>query len=107
VSFDVSQWFHETITVAAFDAVSGGDDTFAASSTLSARVEQRTGIVVTADGTEAAYTHRIATTTEIVPGSRVWLPGANTGDTNEAMRAIASKYSVFLGGAVGYYLTFF
>jgi len=105
---NLSHLMIDTITVAEVSGAStSGDPTFGAQSTLKARVEEEVGIVATADGEQTTYTHKIATETQIGVNARVWLPGANTGDNNAAMRPLVSRTAQTLSGGYRYYETYF
>ncbi len=104
---DVTAYFNDTITVARQTGITAGDPTFGAQTTMKARVERKRGTTFRSDGTETAYDHKVATTSELFLNDRVWLPGANTADANAAVRPINSRFADWLTGRTGYYLTYF
>jgi len=61
----------DSIKVAAQSGMSGGNPTFAASTTVKARVQEGRD----RSAPEIAHTHTIHTLTEIAASSRIWLPG--------------------------------
>lgn len=103
---DFTSWLVDTITVAAPSGVSNyGDPTFGASSTLAARVQSKRQIIKARDGEEIISDHVIYTANAIAPDSRVWLPGDDTGDANEARRVLATYETHDKPGAVVLYKT--
>ena len=82
----------DTVTIATPNGRSNaGDPSFAAQTTVAARVELDTRIVEGADGSTTESTHVVLTLAEVKKGSRIWLPGDNTADNKVAKRAISIK----------------
>jgi hypothetical protein len=63
-------------------------------------------LVTSTDGIQLATNYVIATETEIALDSRVWLPGADTGDVNEAQRAVRGDWARALDGGYRWFQTF-
>lgn len=94
-----SHLLNDTVTYATEASVSNyGDPTFAAQATVAARVEFDSRIVTGSDGTTIEATHVILTLTELPKGTRVWLPGDSTVDTNAAKRVVFVKQASTPGG---------
>jgi hypothetical protein len=66
-----------------------GDPTYGAQSTIKARVEHVTKLVMNADGNEQAAHSRLISESEILLTDRVWLPGDDTAEVNESKQPIA------------------
>lgn len=79
----------KTVTVAKQTAVStSGDPTFGTQTTLKARHEKTTKVVLSTDGAERRADDVIITESVIDETDRVWLPGDDTGDNNAARRPL-------------------
>jgi hypothetical protein len=85
----LSSWshiFNATITYALRSGVDAhGDPTYAAQATADARVEHVTRLDRAAAGELWISYDKVATDADIAIGSRVWLPGAATGDNNASL----------------------
>jgi hypothetical protein len=75
-----------TITYALRNGVNAsGSPTFAAQATCAALVEQHISRAEVGKGIEWKTYNHVATETELPNGTRVWLPGASTGDNNASV----------------------
>ncbi len=88
-------WMHLLTQTVTYSLETGrttsGDPVFGAQATAQALVQASSELVVGADGTERRAKHR-AVVSELIPeGSKVWLPGDNTGSTEAGRRVIASQ----------------
>lgn len=66
-----------------------GDPTFGTQTTIKARVEHRSKLIMKADGNEQMAESRLISESEILLTDRVWLPGDNTAVVNESKQPIA------------------
>lgn len=98
---NLSHWFVDTVTIARSTGVgSAGDPSFAAQTTIKARVEYGGTIVASQSGEEIRSDVSIASHEEIKNTDRIWLPGANTADTGESRRPIQVKRAKLPGDAL-------
>jgi hypothetical protein len=96
---NVSHLLTDTVTVKAPSTVDNyGDVSFGASSTIKARVEKKQKLHRDDAGNEVATNHVILTETEITQGSRVWLPGSDTTDDNDALVPLQWGQASTFGG---------
>jgi hypothetical protein len=97
----------QTVTFAPPSGVgAAGDTAYGPQQTTRARVEFGTKLLYGADGTQTTCEAVIASAAEIPMGSRVWLPGDNTADTNAAKRAIRVARASDPAGRVTVYETY-
>jgi len=100
---DVSHLFLDTVTIAAQASVSeAGDPTFGSQSTIKARVEHGTKLVVS-DGAQIQADHVVITTSPVLHTDRLWLPGDSTSDNNAARRPVVIKKATGLLGGLTLY----
>lgn len=86
----LSHLLTDTVTYAPRSSVSTqGDPTFGSQVAIAARVEYDYKIVPTGNGKQRELTHWIGSEVEIPVGSRVWLPGDDTGDNGVAKIAVS------------------
>lgn len=79
-----------TVTLAAASSVSNFSDvTYAAQTTIKARVEHRRTLAIDASGNRVSAEHTVISESEIKLSDRVWLPGDDTSEANEARRPIS------------------
>lgn len=82
---DVASMLRDTITIAPFTGRDGGTKpTYGAQVTAAARVENKQTMVRDAEGQEVLSSTTLATLTSIGSQDRVWFPGADTADNNQA-----------------------
>jgi hypothetical protein len=85
-----------------------GQPTYAAASTvLKARVESKIELIRDSKGDERVSKTQVATNDPIGDFDRVWLPGRDTTDPNEALTPIALSSAQTPSGSMILYLTFF
>lgn len=77
------------------------------SQVLSARVETKMELVRDRKGDERVSKTQVCTDTPIGDFDRVWLPGRDTSDPNEALTPIALSSAQTPSGSYTFYLTFF
>lgn len=88
---NVDHRMREVVTVAPFTGRdASGDPTYGAQTTMSAWIVRETTTVRLDDGSEVESVTKVLTPASSVIGKadRVWLPGANTANANEARTAI-------------------
>ncbi len=79
----------DTVTVASVTAIdAGATKTYGAQVEIAARVEPMAGTVQDAAGVAREAKTYIVSESEIMLSDRVWPPGADTADANEAERVI-------------------
>jgi hypothetical protein len=66
-----------------------GDPTYGLQSTIKARVEHKSQLVMAADGNETVAKTRLISESQILITDRVWLPDDDTSVTNESKQPIA------------------
>lgn len=89
----------DTVTIAIRNGVDNyGDPSFAAQQEIKARVENRQKIMRTMDGNELTANHVFCTLTAIPVGTRVWLPGTDTGVANDSLVPIRIKSAPSITG---------
>lgn len=87
--------FRQTITYAVLTGRDTyGKPTMGGQSTAKARVQPSRKLIRDKNGNEHLSTHIVYTTAAIGVNHRVWLPGANTAEFNEARRPIDIDESV-------------
>ena len=85
-----------------------GQPTYSATSrVLSARVEEKMELIRDRKGDERVSKTQVCTDTPIGDFDRVWLPGRDTTDPNEALTPIALSSASTPSGSTTFYLTFF
>ena len=90
----------QEITIAARSGTrqNSGDANYGSQSTITCRIERKVRLVRGPDGNELSTAHVIVTATEIAEGTRIWLPGATTTDTNAALVPVARGSAQTPGG---------
>jgi hypothetical protein len=79
----------DTVTIASKSGRgNSGDPTYGAQSTIMARVEPVTKLVMGADGNEKMASTRMISESEVLITDRVWLPGDDTSEVNESKQPI-------------------
>jgi len=79
----------------------------AASSVMNARVETKMELIRDRKGDERVSKTQVCTSAPIGDFDRVWLPGRDTTDPNEALTPIALSSAQTPSGSFTFYLTFF
>ncbi len=89
---NLSSWFVDTVTCSAPSGArsSAGDPSFAAQRTVRCRVETKEQSVKIDGGRERRASHVVYSGEQIQLGERIWLPGADTGETGEAREVLLS-----------------
>ena len=96
----------DTITYAAPNGVgAAGDLTFGSTATTAARIDYKASIVTAPNGEQVACSTIIVTEIEIVPDSRVWMPGVSA-TANLAKRVIATEHAKTLDGSYELYYAY-
>jgi hypothetical protein len=85
---------------------SAGDITYSATGTMSARILYKNDIVTAPSGEQLTTSTVVETETELPVGTKVWLPGASTGDANAAKRVIQREYAATLDGSYTLYIAY-
>ncbi len=100
---DFDHLLTDTVTVSSEASVSdSGDRVYGAQSTLPARVELKTQLVINIDGNQVKADHVVASKVKINLTDRVWLPGDDTAKVNEARRPITLKQASLPWGGTMY-----
>jgi len=96
---NVARMLTDTVSVALRTGASSyGDPIFGSVASMKARVEQKNEEVAASDGSTFVASHVVVTETEISIGSRVWLSGESTSDTNIAKYVRGAKRASTPGG---------
>jgi len=94
----------DTVTIAHCTGVNeSGDPAFGAQTTIKARVEHGTKVLLGPSGEAIDYEQIVATCDPIAQTDRVWLPGDNTADNNAARRPITVKRATTFDGVTTLY----
>ena len=88
---DWAHRFNDTLSYAGKASYSGGNFTYAAATTFVGRLEEFTSVVRGIGGEEVTTSHRVATTTALPEGTRVWLPGRDTDDASESLAVLRQE----------------
>jgi hypothetical protein len=100
----LSKQMAQTMYRASASTVSNtGQITYAAAASFTARVEEEYREVQTPVGTLQRTTHRIYTTTALLAGQRVWLPGVSSSDATLAREVLEVHTITDELGAVHHY----
>lgn len=84
---EVTNLLTQTVTYATWSSVNNsGDPTFGSQSTAAARVEFGTFKTRDSEGVEVDARAKVTTETDIPRKARIWLPGDDTSDGNEARK---------------------
>jgi hypothetical protein len=101
----VAHLLTDTVTLAHETSVdSYGDPQFSGDQVeITARYEETTGLVVSSAGDERDYAGIVISESEIKTTDRLWPPGADTDDDNEARRVLKVDHTRFPGETDGIY----
>jgi hypothetical protein len=103
---DISAWLTDTIYWASrTGADSYGQATYAAPVPLSARVEGKNVLSLSANP-QLMYDHAICTLEQIMPDDQVWLPGANQTDPTQAKRPLKTNTAYTKDESYQFYMTY-
>lgn len=100
-------WAHRLLSTVTYKTKSGfadGDFTWAAASTAAARVWKQYRVARGPGGQELISTHKVALTTDVPEGARVWLPGADTDDDGESYAVLWRETAATLDGSYTLYI---
>jgi len=101
---NITRLLTDTVTIAHQSSVSeNGDPTFGTQSTIKARVEHGTRLLVGPDGQAMSYEQVFVTLDAVTQTDKVWLPGDTTTDVNAGRRPITVKKATTFDGITTLY----
>lgn len=103
---NIASWLNHTVTMETRTGLNEhGDPTWSAQSTVAARVTHRQSVRLSGRN-ERISNYEIASLVEIPLGARVWLPGDDTTDDNDARRVVDSENADDKSGSTRLYIAY-